>query len=148
VLPLPFQDAGFSIVSSRYAFHHFPDPFAVLVEMRRVCRPGGHLVVADAAPAASKADAYNAMERLRDPSHVRALPLEEHCRFFERAGLDGPRVELYRLEGELDDLLRRSFPNPGDAGRLREIFEQSLENDALDMAVRRSDGKILFGYPI
>jgi 2-polyprenyl-3-methyl-5-hydroxy-6-metoxy-1,4-benzoquinol methylase len=30
VLPLPFPDASFSIVTSRFAFHHFLDPFAVL----------------------------------------------------------------------------------------------------------------------
>ncbi len=78
VLPLPYADHSFSIVSARFAFHHFLDPLAVLKEMRRVCRPGGRVVVYDSAPAADKADAFNRMERLRDPSHVRALPPEEH----------------------------------------------------------------------
>src|SRR4051794_39938441 len=36
VLPLPFSDRAFSIVVSRFAFHHFADPFAVLREMARV----------------------------------------------------------------------------------------------------------------
>ena len=36
VLPLPFPDASFSIVTSRFAFHHFLDPAAVLGEMKRV----------------------------------------------------------------------------------------------------------------
>src|SRR5580765_8340312 len=38
VLPLPYADGAFSIVVSRFAFHHFQDPRAVLAEMRRVCR--------------------------------------------------------------------------------------------------------------
>jgi ubiquinone/menaquinone biosynthesis C-methylase UbiE len=39
VLPLPFADAAFSLVFTRYSFHHLPDPKAVLAEMVRVCAP-------------------------------------------------------------------------------------------------------------
>jgi len=148
VLPLPFDDGSFSIVSARFAFHHFLDPLAVLKEMRRVCKMGGRIVVADSAPAQSKADAFNAVERLRDPSHTRALPVEELRELFASAGLAEPRVETYRLEGELEDLLGRSFPNAGDADRIRAIFESSLADDALDMATRRANGKIYYGFPV
>jgi ubiquinone/menaquinone biosynthesis C-methylase UbiE len=148
VLPLPYADGEFSIVSARFAFHHFLDPLAVLKEMRRVCRAGGRIVVADSAPAPGKADAFNAVERLRDPSHVRAMPEEELRELFISGGLGEPRVESYRLEGELEDLLRRSFPNEGDADRIREMFERSLEDDGLDMATHRKDGKIYYGFPV
>ena len=148
VLPLPFDDGSFSIVSARFAFHHFLDPLAVLKEMRRVCKMGGRIVVADSAPAQSKADAFNAVERLRDPSHTRALPVEELRELFASASLAEPRVETDRLEGELEDLLGRSFPNAGDADRIRAIFESSLADDALDMATRRADGKIYYGFPV
>src|SRR5207244_2158974 len=47
VLPLPFADCAFSIVVSRFAFHHFPDPLAVLREMARVVTRPGRIVVAD-----------------------------------------------------------------------------------------------------
>src|SRR5882724_8297985 len=33
VLPLPFADRSFSLVVSRFAFHHFPDSAAVMREM-------------------------------------------------------------------------------------------------------------------
>jgi ubiquinone/menaquinone biosynthesis C-methylase UbiE len=145
VLPLPFEDGQFSIVSARFAFHHFEDPLAVLKEMRRV---GGRIVVADSSPASGKAGAFNDMERLRDPSHVRAMPVEELRGMFRSAGLAEPHVERYRLEGELEDLLRRSFPNEGDAERIREIFERSLSDDALDMATRREAGKIYYAFPV
>jgi ubiquinone/menaquinone biosynthesis C-methylase UbiE len=149
VLPLlPYPDAHFSVVSTRFAFHHFLDPLAVLMEMRRVAKPGGRIVVADSAPAAWKADAFNAMEVLRDPSHVRAMPPEELRELFVHAGLGEPRIEMYRLKGELEDLLARSFPNEGDADRIRQIFEDSLTGDTLDMATRRKDGKILYAYPL
>ena len=116
--------------------------------MRRVCQPSGRIVVADSAPDVSKAAAFNAMELLRDPSHVRAMPLDELRSLFVVAGLCDPRVELYRLRGELEDLLSRSFPGEGDAARIRKIFEESLETDSLDMATLRKDRKIYYSYPV
>src|SRR6266446_5691590 len=56
VLPLPFSDASFTIVTSRFAFHHFLDPLAVLREMKRVAAPGGRVMVADSASAPDRAD--------------------------------------------------------------------------------------------
>jgi ubiquinone/menaquinone biosynthesis C-methylase UbiE len=148
VLPLPYGDANFSIVTARYAFHHFLDPLAVLREMRRVCKPMGRIVVADSAPAAEKAAAFNEMEVLRDPSHVRAMPPEELRALFASAGLPEPRVEMYSMEAELEGLLQRSFPDSGNAERIRKMFEDSLTDDGLGMATRRKNGRIVFAYPI
>lgn len=145
---LPYRDGEFSIVATRFTFHHFLDPLSVLREMRRVCSPGGKIVVADSAPAPGKAEAFNAVEKLRDPSHVRALPIAELRALFEEVGFDGPRIGAYRLEGDLDDLLQRSFPNEGDEGRIRRMFEDSLRDDALDLATRQRNGQVLFGFPI
>jgi ubiquinone/menaquinone biosynthesis C-methylase UbiE len=124
------------------------NPLAALREMKRVCCPNGRVVVADMAPAAEKAEALNAMERLRDPSHVRAMPLGELRSLFKRAGLPTTWLEMYRVEGELEDLLQRSFPNPGDRDRIRKIFEESLTDDTLDLATYRKDGKIYYSYPV
>jgi ubiquinone/menaquinone biosynthesis C-methylase UbiE len=148
VTSLPFPDSHFSIVTSRFAFHHLEQPLVALKEMQRVCKPAGCVVVADMSPAPEKANALNAEERLRDPSHVRAMPIAELLELFVQAGLPAPRVETYRLEGELEDLLSRSFPNEGDADRVRRIFADSLTNDALDLATRREKGKIYFGFPV
>ena len=46
-VPLPFPGAAFSVVVTRYSFHHFLEPRAVLAEMVRVCRPGGRVAVID-----------------------------------------------------------------------------------------------------
>jgi ubiquinone/menaquinone biosynthesis C-methylase UbiE len=148
VPPLPYGDGQFSIVTCRFSFHHMLDPLAVLKEMRRVCARGGRVVVADLAPNAAKADAFNAAEKLRDPSHVRAKPLEELLDLFRRAGLPETRCETYRLEGELQDLLSRSFPEPGDADRLRQIYADSLADDSLGIAIRREGDQLRFGFPV
>jgi ubiquinone/menaquinone biosynthesis C-methylase UbiE len=80
VTALPYPDGSFTIVVTRFAVHHFPDPLAVLREMVRVCAPGGRIVVVDTCASAdpAKAARFNRLEKLRDPSHVRAL----NCKAF------------------------------------------------------------------
>jgi ubiquinone/menaquinone biosynthesis C-methylase UbiE len=148
VSPLPYPDASFSIVTSRFAFHHFLEPSAVLGEMTRVCTPGGEVVVVDSAPAPDKADAFNRLEKLRDPSHVRAMPLAELQDLFRRAGLPAPRVASYRLESDLDSLLARSFPRREDVPEIRRIFAQAVEDDRPDIRARRDGERIRYGYPV
>ena len=150
VRPLPYADRAFALVVSRFAFHHFPDPGAVLREMARVCAPGGRVMVADAAvsPDPARAAAFNQMERLRDPSHVRALSLAEMAGLFEAAGLTQPVVTRCEVRAEVEALLSRSFPGPGDADRIRALFEASLEDDALGVGARSIEGAIHFAYPV
>jgi ubiquinone/menaquinone biosynthesis C-methylase UbiE len=148
VYSVPFPESQFSIVSSRFAFHHLQDPLAALREMKRVCKSDGKIVVADMAPLPEKAAALNAAELLRDPSHVCALPVEELRKLFEQAGLAAPQVFSYRMEGELEDLLSRSFPNEGDADRLRTIFRDSIADNTLDLNTRLADGKIYYSFPV
>jgi SAM-dependent methyltransferase len=148
VVPLPFADGAFSIVTSRFAFHHLLEPAAALREMARVCRPGGRVMLIDGAPPAEKADAFNVMEKLRDPSHTRAMPLAELTGLFAQADLGAPRTSTYRLEAELDGLLQRSFPNPGDDVKIREMFRASLDDDRLGVGARRDGNTIRFAYPV
>jgi len=42
---LGFPDASFDVVYAAYVISVVPDPVAVLAEMRRVCRVGGHIVL-------------------------------------------------------------------------------------------------------
>jgi ubiquinone/menaquinone biosynthesis C-methylase UbiE len=148
VYSLLFPEAQFSIVSSRFVFHHLQDPLAALKEMKRVCKAGGKVVVADMAPQPAKADALNAAELLRDPSHVRALPLDELRGLFEQAGLSAPQIFRYRMEGELEDLMSRSFPNEGDTDRVRRIYAESISDNALDLNTRRADETIFYSLPV
>jgi SAM-dependent methyltransferase len=44
---LPLRAASVGVVWSIHVLHHLPDPPAVLAEVARVLRPGGHLIVAE-----------------------------------------------------------------------------------------------------
>jgi len=149
VPPLPFDDETFSLVFTRYSFHHFPDPSAVLKEMVRVCSATGTIVVVDVfMTTTEQANAYNHLEKLRDPSHVRALQLAEFEALFLAAGLAAPRKLFYKQPMSLELLLRGSFPNPGDAEQVRQIVVEDEGKDQLGLAIHRTGGDIHFAYPI
>jgi SAM-dependent methyltransferase len=150
ILPLPYADASFSIVISRFAFHHLPDPLAVLGEMKRVCAPGGKVVLVDltASPDPQKAAAFHRMEVLRDPSHVRALTLAELQDLFACSALPAPRTAFYRLEVDLDGVLARSFPDPGHVGTIREMFARAVEDDGMGLGTHRVGHEIRFAYSV
>jgi hypothetical protein len=105
-------------------------------------------VVVDTAPSREKAHAFNQMEKLRDNSHVRALPVEEMVELFAQAGLPNPKVETLRMAGDLDSLLARSSCQPGDDVRCRQIYEESLHEDRIDMQPRRHGNNIMYAFPV
>jgi SAM-dependent methyltransferase len=85
---LPFLTDSFDLVVSRFAVHHFEQPAAPIAEMARVCRPGGRVAIVDlVAFDPALAAEHDELERMRDPSHARALPADELAALLERAGL-------------------------------------------------------------
>ena len=150
VLPLPFDDEHFSLVLSRYSFHHFLAPKAVLSEMIRVCRPKGRVMVVDAVLPPENVDAYNTMEVLRDPSHVHALSLTEMTELVSDSGLRDVRTARYKVEMELEATLAASFPNAGDADKIRALFREDLDSaeDRMGVGAHRVGDEIHFAYPI
>ena len=76
---LAFDDAQFDGVVTRLAVHHFANPQRALTEMFRVLRPGGTAVIVDVVSSEEpeESNLQNAIERLRDPSHVRMLSATE-----------------------------------------------------------------------
>ena len=143
---LPYLDARFSIVVTRYSLHHLLDPLAALREMVRVCAPGGRVMVVDAYASDDpvKAAAFHRVEVLRDPSHARSLTLAELHDLFPRAGLPQPQQTLFELPVGLSELLGRAFP--GDLDELRAIFTAAADDDRLGIPVRRDSDDIRIAY--
>jgi SAM-dependent methyltransferase len=147
---LPWPDATFNIVVTRFSLHHLIDPLAAVREMARVCRPGGRVVVVDmyASEDPEKAAAWNRLEVLRDPSHVRSLSLTELKALFPAAGLPAPEATFYELRSDVDSLLARSFPNPGDERRIVALFAAQAERDSMGIEVRFDNGTLRYAYPV
>jgi ubiquinone/menaquinone biosynthesis C-methylase UbiE len=150
VYSLPYAEGSFSIVTTRFSFHHFLDPAAVLREMLRVCAPHGRIVVVDdyASDDPAKAAEFNRLEKLRDPSHARCLTLTELKNLFPAVGLPEPRASYYELRSTVRGLLSRSFPNPGDDVKIVEMFKASATDDRMGIPVRIDAAEIHLAYPV
>ncbi len=96
---LPFPDESFDCVLSRYSAHHWRDVEAALREAARVLKPGGIVGIVDAvSPGSPLLDTYlQAVELLRDPSHVRNYSRAEWEEAMVRAGLKPHSVSPYRV---------------------------------------------------
>lgn len=86
---LPFADASFDIVLTRYSAHHWRDLDAGLREAARVLVPGGTFAVADSVSTGVPLldTFFQSIELLRDPSHVRSYSPAEWEAALARAGL-------------------------------------------------------------
>jgi ubiquinone/menaquinone biosynthesis C-methylase UbiE len=148
VLALPFDDGRFTVVITRYSFHHFLAPAEVLAEMRRVCKPGGRVMVVDLALPPDKVDAYDRMERRRDPSHARVLTPAALDALVRESGLVDVRAVTYDISMHLERLMQSSFPNPDDAMEVRRMFHADVGVDGMGLGVRRDGGDVAFSYPV
>jgi SAM-dependent methyltransferase len=139
---LSFEAASFDVVVTRLALHHMPDPGAVLSEVARVLRPGGRLVVLDmiTSEVAEQAVDHNQLERLRDPSHVRGLPLSELVRLIGAMDLDLIGIERIEYEFDVLDWLARAEQTEDARREALEHLLRSMDNPTfLGRRVRRDE---------
>jgi ubiquinone/menaquinone biosynthesis C-methylase UbiE len=106
---LPFADASFDCVVTRYSAHHWRDFAGGLREARRVARPGAPLIFMDVfTPGAALLDTHlQTLELLRDTSHVRNYTLSEWCDALARAGVCVTAIRTWRLDLEFESWIAR-----------------------------------------
>ncbi|AXF56332.1 class I SAM-dependent methyltransferase [Salicibibacter kimchii] len=102
---LPFADEAFDVAVSRIAAHHFSRPDVFLQESFRVLKSGGSFFLLDnTAPEADVFDTfYNEIEKLRDPSHIRAWKKSEWTAKIEEAGFTVQYVQRFRKTFDFQD---------------------------------------------
>ena len=138
---LPFPDASFDLVTCRLAFHHFTRPETSVREFARVLKPDGVLGFADniAVEDPTGAAAYNAYEKLRDPSHHEVLPLSRLIALFERAGLHVEATRSFAKEFAFEPWADRMHVSAPDKARLLDML-RTLPASARPLLAPRFDG--------
>jgi ubiquinone/menaquinone biosynthesis C-methylase UbiE len=137
---LPFPDGAFDLVSCQHAFHHISKPELVLVEMIRVTKSQGRLLIVD--PLAPESDAkfelFNHIERMRDPSHTSSLRLTTFLSMFEEHGLELLRQSLRRRQRSFNQWMRRAGLAPGQKRytETRKQMEECMPGDKAGFSPR------------
>src|SRR5262249_41009467 len=85
-----------------------------------------------------QAEAYDRMERHRDPSHTHALQLAELEALF--AGLSDVRRAFYKYPVKVEALLSRSFPEPGGAEAFRRMVRADVGGNRIGIDAQDEGG--------
>ena len=150
---LPFADASFDLVTCRIAPHHFLSVPQFLEETARVLRPGGRFILADTTvpdDLREAADWQNAVEAVRDPSHVRNYPPSAWQAMAEAAGLT---ITECHTEGSgitipLSDWITKAGCTPEQADAVRRLFAEAPDSARAAFQIRTSAyGEIVFTWP-
>lgn len=141
---LPFRDGLFDVVTCRIAAHHFTDVGAAVRQIHRVLCPGGSFLLQDILGHDDPdANAFiTAVEKRRDPSHVRSYRAAEWKAFLRASGLTimddavAPKIRVWddwtgrmrmtaEARRELDAFVRQA------SERCRAAFDFTLSGDAI-----------------
>ncbi len=141
---LPFPDASFDFVFTRFSAHHWSDLAAGLAGMRRVLKPGGLAIVMDAfAPEAVLHDTFlQSIELLRDPSHVRDYTLVEWAAALKAAGLRPMAPVTAKLRLAFDGWIRR-IGTPDAQMRAIRALQTQMPRDVIAHFAIEPDGSFL-----
>lgn len=138
---LPFGAAEFDLVASRFSAHHWQDWAAGLREARRVLKPEGHAVFIDTvSPGTGVRDTYfQAIELLRDPSHVRNRTVAEWQEALSAAGFVPGTVTRRRLRLDFAAWVARMRTPELHVQAIRSL-QKRMSLEALDYFATEPDG--------
>lgn len=143
---LPFSEQSFDIVVCRYALHHCEDPRLVLTEMARACRTQGLVVVEDLVTSEhpERAAYQNRFERLRDTSHVRALPISEFLALLTECQLEVEQIYTDQLTPAVETWLANAQTSEERAREVRLLIEEDESRDLSGTHPFREQGELAF----
>lgn len=146
---LAFADESFDVVTCRHAFHHYGNGQAAMVEMARVIRTSGRVVITDTISPDDPdvAAAMHEIESLRDPSHVCNRYAGQVLVLMTEAGLDIERSTRTHTEQDFDSWCGRT----GVSDTLRSRLWQEFTGNAKVRAafnVRETATGRCFNWPV
>ena len=138
---LPFGDASFDLVATRFSAHHWRSVEDGLREMSRVLKPSGRLLVIDSLGAEDPlVDTHlQAIELLRDPSHVRNRSAGQWRSLLEAAGLLDIEPMQWPLRLEFASWVRRMRTPPTHVTVIREL-QRNAAREVHDALAYEADG--------
>lgn len=124
---LPFAAGEFDLVVSRLSAHHWPHPQTALREFHRVLRPGAYFILSDTVSFADFGmDTYlQAIELLRDPSHVRDHTIDQWLAMCADAGFAAEVIFRWGIWLDFADWVRRMATPARNIAAIQSLFESA-----------------------
>ena len=144
---IPFRDERFDAAVCRLMLHHSHYPQDILVEIVRLLKHGGVVVLADLLSDDDpvKRATQNAIEERRNPSHVAARSVEQYRKLVSGAGPQSSKPSrLPSSNASWANGWTTSRQNQRRRNVVREMLEAGLETDAAGLNVRRRGNKLYF----
>jgi SAM-dependent methyltransferase len=141
---LTFDDEWFDFLGCRYSAHHWRNLEAGLREARRVLKRGCKAVFIDAfAPAAAALDTHlQAVELLRDTSHVRDYTSSEWVGVLSRSGFTLQAFRSWRIRMDFPTWVARMQTPPDNVCAIRAL-QMAASGDIRDHFAIEADGSFL-----
>lgn len=124
VQALPFADASFDVVVSRYSAHHWRNPSAAMREFARVLTADGIFILSDIVTYDDPLlDTWlQAIELVRDPSHVRDHSVSQWQTMMGEAGFASEVIYQWMLPLAFDAWVERIGTPAPQVATLRALF--------------------------
>ncbi len=120
---LPFDSGSFALACTRYSAHHWGRLDAAMQEFHRVLEPAGYLLVIDVeGHEDALADTHlQAMELLRDPSHVRNRSIQQWHALLSAAGFERIVQHRWPLRLQFAPWVQRMRTTPARVQMIRTL---------------------------
>lgn len=118
----PFEDNSLDIIVTRYALHHFPNLLDSFLEMFRVLKKGGRLVISDPTPNKNDLDGFvDRFMQIKQDGHIKFYTFEEYVKMLKDIG--------FQLDKHQDSVIRFPRKNPKEYENLLVHYEKNILDD-------------------
>ncbi|MCL2872640.1 MAG: class I SAM-dependent methyltransferase [Betaproteobacteria bacterium] len=141
---LPFADASFDFLASRFSAHHWRDWNGGLRQARRVLKSGSPAVFIDVcSPGVALFDTHlQAVELLRDTSHLRDYSISEWCAALTRCGFALVTCRSWQLRMDFPVWTAR-MQTPADNMRAIRALQEAASDETKKHFAIEDDGSFM-----
>lgn len=138
---LAFDAATFDCIISRYSAHHWQNVGQAMLEMNRVLKQHGKIIIFDILGHSNPVfDSFlQSIEMIRDPSHVRDYSLQEWTHFAEYAGFRIETIEKQHVALNFQHWVQR-MQTPIEAINTIRYLQQAVSDEVRKYYQIQDDG--------